>query len=171
MLRTRSRRSAASKHLAVVLAAGLAGGCSALTTWPDAALLGRGPDASVSLVRAERMIDALDRTMAARGTIGVKSPDVWGQDRLAKFRSEYETQMAQWVKGDFKGVINASIRRNEAQALGAQLAAGLADPEAKTADVNQQSKSLLASFSSSPSATAASQRAARGWAGGRIHPR
>jgi len=147
MFQTRTRRGVASKYLAMVSALSLGVGCSALTAWPDAAALtGRGSDAAVSLVRAEQMIDALDRTMTARGTIGVKSPDVWGQDRLAKFRSEYETQMAQWLDGGFKGVINASISRNEAQAFGAQLAAGLADPEAKTADLNKDSRSLFTSF-------------------------
>ena len=40
------------------------------------------------------MIDELDGILTANGTISVKSPDVWGQDRLAKFRSEYESQMA-----------------------------------------------------------------------------
>ena len=40
------------------------------------------------------MIDELDRIMTAYGTISIKTPDVWGQDRLAKFRSEYEAQMA-----------------------------------------------------------------------------
>jgi len=149
MFQTRSRRIIASKHLALVLALGLGFGCSALDeTWPDAAWIGRDPDAAVSLARAEKMIDALDRTITTRGTIGVKSPDVWGQDRLAKFRSEYETQMAQWLNGGFKGVINASISRQEAQAIGFQLATGLVDPEAETADLNQESKSLLASLSS-----------------------
>lgn len=158
MLRTRLRRIAASKHLAMGLILGLGGGCSTLATWPDAALFGRD-GASVSLIRAERMIDALDRTMTARGTIGVKSPDVWGQDRLAKFRSEYETQMAQWVKGDFKGVINASIRRNEARTMGAQLAAGLADPQAAAADLNRDSKALLTAPALAP-VTAAEATAA-----------
>jgi|GEM_PF-2566311 len=160
MFQPRSRRIAASKHLALVLALSLGGGCSALTTWPDSALIGGGGDAGVSLAKAEQMIDALDRTLTTRGTIGVKSPDVWGQDRLAKFRSEYETQMAQWLEGSFKGVINASVKRQEAQALGIQLAAGLADPEAKTADLNQESKSLMASFASPGGAATAPAAAA-----------
>ncbi len=62
------------------------------------------------------MIDELDRIMTAYGTISVKSPDVWGQDRLAKFRSEYESQMAAWLKVGFKTDINASIRRSESDA-------------------------------------------------------
>ena len=54
------------------------------------------------------MIDDLDRIMTAYGTISVKTPDVWGQDRLSKFRSEYEAEMAAWLKVGFKGDINAS---------------------------------------------------------------
>ena len=61
------------------------------------------------------MVDELDRILTAYGTISVKTPDVWGQDRLAKFRSEYESQMAAWLKVGFKGDINASIRRAESE--------------------------------------------------------
>jgi hypothetical protein len=77
---------------------------------------GRMVEAQVRLPDAEQMIDDLDRLLTANGTIGVKSPDVWGQDRLAKFRSEYETQLSEWLKTGFKGDINASIRRSEAEA-------------------------------------------------------
>ena len=48
------------------------------------------PEEQIKLTDAEQMIDDLDRIMTAYGTISVKTPDVWGQDRLAKFRSEYE---------------------------------------------------------------------------------
>jgi hypothetical protein len=69
----------------------------------------------VRLADAEQMIDELDRIMTTNGTIGVKSPDVWGQDRLAKFRSEYETQMSDGLKASFKGDINASVRRTDSE--------------------------------------------------------
>ena len=46
-------------------------------------------DEPIRLLEAEPMIDELDRVMTAYRTIGVKTPDVWGQNRLAKFRSEY----------------------------------------------------------------------------------
>ena len=49
---------------------------------------GMKPDAeSIRAPQAEQMIDELDRVMTSYGTISVKTPDVWGQDRLAKFRS------------------------------------------------------------------------------------
>ena len=73
-------------------------------------------EAQIRLPDAEQMIDDLDRMLTANGTIGVKSPDVWGQDRLAKFRSEYETQLSEWLKTGYKGDINASIRRSETEA-------------------------------------------------------
>ena len=71
------------------------------------------------------MIDDLDRIMTAYGTISVKTPDVWGQDRLSKFRSEYEAEMAEWLKFGFKGDINASVRRSETEATHLQVGADL----------------------------------------------
>jgi hypothetical protein len=88
---------------------------------------------TINLPEAEQMIDELDRIMTATGTIGVKSPDVWGQDRLAKFRSEYETQMAGWLKNGFKGQVNASVKRTESEARRLQVGARLADPAVRQA--------------------------------------
>jgi hypothetical protein len=79
------------------------------------ALEWRSAEDQVRLPEAEQMIDELDRIMTANGTIGVKSPDVWGQDRLAKFRSEYEEQMSERLKMTFRGDINASVRRGESE--------------------------------------------------------
>jgi hypothetical protein len=73
------------------------------------------PDEPIRLPEAEQMIDELDRVMTSYGTISVKTPDVWGQDRLAKFRSEYESQMAEWLKLGFKGDINAAVHRGETE--------------------------------------------------------
>ena len=77
------------------------------------------------------MIDELDRIMTTNGTIGVKSPDVWGQDRLAKFRSEYETQMSEWLKTAFKGEVNAAVRRGETEVRRLHVGATLAEPLAE----------------------------------------
>ena len=74
------------------------------------------------------MIDELDRIMTAYGTISVKTPDVWGQDRLAKFRSEYESQMAAWLKVGFKTDINASVRRSESDATRVQVGTEIIEP-------------------------------------------
>ena len=86
-----------------------------------------GGEDNVRLPDAEQMIDELDRIMTANGTIGVKSPDVWGQDRLAKFRSEYEIQMSEWVKTAFKGDVNAAVRRSETEVRRLHVGATLAE--------------------------------------------
>jgi hypothetical protein len=95
--------------------------------WPGS----RSVEDQVRLPDAEQMIDELDRMMTANGTIGVKSPDVWGQDRLAKFRSEYETQMSEWLKSSFKGDVNASLRRGETEARRLHVGSTLAESGAK----------------------------------------
>ncbi|OJW05816.1 MAG: hypothetical protein BGO49_27000 [Planctomycetales bacterium 71-10] len=163
MARSRSR---AGRAAGLALAVGLAaGGCNSVrNSWPVPTSLTRD-DPRSALLRVEQMIDGLDRSMNQQGTIGVKSPDVWGQDRLAKFRSEYELQMAQWLKAGFKGVINASISRSEAQAQRLQLAAGLGDTAVTTTTTDgktttttnedDRTKALLSLISAQNAATAA----------------
>jgi hypothetical protein len=85
--------------------------------------LAQQPDEPLKLTDAEQMIDELDRHLTEYGTISVKTPDVWGQDRLAKFRSEYEAQMAEWLKHGFKADINAAVRRNESESTQVQVGA------------------------------------------------
>lgn len=96
-----------------------------VVSWGPGGQGNKNPDNEIGLPVAEQMIDDLDRMMTANGTIGVKSPDVWGQDRLAKFRSEYESQMSDWLKVPFNGDINASIRRGEIESRRVQLGANL----------------------------------------------
>jgi hypothetical protein len=96
------------------------------------------PDQKVQLPAAEQMIDELDRIMTAYGTISVKIPDVWGQDRLARFRCEYESQMAAWLKAGFTGDINASIRHSEAEATRVQVGANLIQPQFNGANTAAQ---------------------------------
>ena len=91
-------------------------------------------DQPIPLPGAEQMIDDLDRIMTTYGTISVKTPDVWGQDRLAKFRSEYEAEMAEWLKHGFKGDINASVRRSEIEATQVQVGTDLGRASAKNGD-------------------------------------
>ncbi len=91
-------------------------GCVAVDEVTSLAALERASNETVRLPEAEHMIDDLDRVMTAFGTISIKTPDVWGQDRLAKFRSEYESQMAGWLKQGFRSDINASVRRIESEA-------------------------------------------------------
>ena len=97
-------------------------------------ILGRNSSEQIRLPEAEHMIDDLDRIMTEHGTISIKTPDVWGQDRLAKFRSEYEAQMAGWLKQGFKGDINASVRHNEFESTQVQMGANIVEPLAKRRD-------------------------------------
>ena len=98
----------------------------------------RETDEKIELPAAEQMIDELDRIMTAYGTISVKIPDVWGQDRLARFRCEYESQMAAWLKVGFKGDINASVRHAEAEATRVQVGADLVQPQIKGTNTTSQ---------------------------------
>ena len=140
------------------------------------AKLGSKADEPIKLTDAEQMIDDLDRIMTAYGTISVKTPDVWGQDRLAKFRSEYELQMAEWLKHGFKTDINAAVRRSEIESTQVQVGTTVSVPSiARTQPLQDENSSLtglsktLASMSSAVPATnlpaeqdAAGSRADRG---------
>jgi hypothetical protein len=94
------------------------------------------PVESIRLTDAEQLIDELDRVMTMYGTISVKTPDVWGQDRLAKFRSEYELQMAEWLRHGFKSDINASVRRSEVEATQIQVGANFVGPSPSPSSSN-----------------------------------
>jgi hypothetical protein len=106
--------------LAAIVAPGLAcmspGSGRSLVAWKRAA-----DEQPIKLPEAEQLIDELDGILTEYGTISVKTPDVWGQDRLAKFRSEYEAQMSAWLKQGFKNEINASVRRVESEATRVQI--------------------------------------------------
>ncbi len=70
--------------------------------------------------------------ITAYGTISVKTPDVWGQDRLAKFRSEYESQMAEWLKRRLQGRHQCLVRRAESESTQVQVGTALVPPSAKS---------------------------------------
>jgi hypothetical protein len=103
------------------------------------------PDEPIRLPEAEQMIDELDRVMTSYGTISVKTPDVWGQDRLAKFRSEYEAQMAEWLKLGFRGDINASVRRGETESTLVQVGT-IREPKSANASALSDDSVLLHSI-------------------------
>ena len=109
-------------------------------------------DQPIPLPDAEHMIDDLDRIMTAYGTISIKTPDVWGQDRLAKFRSEYEAQMAGWLKQGFKGDINASVRHSESEATQVQVGADLDRRIAEERDRLKTDDATLATLSKAQAA-------------------
>jgi hypothetical protein len=135
--------------LAAIVAPGLActtpDGGKRLLAWNEK------PPETIRLTDAEQMIDELDRVMTMYGTISVKTPDVWGQDRLAKFRSEYELQMAEWLRHGFKTDINASVRRSEVEATQVQIGGNFAGPALSTSSSSSSnSSSSTATKGSSP---------------------
>jgi hypothetical protein len=148
----------------ILFASALCTGVACVTVDEGAALatLGRSPSQQIQLPDAEHMIDDLDRVMTAYGTISIKTPDVWGQDRLAKFRSEYEAQMAGWLKVGFKGDINASLRHSEFEATQVQVGANVVEPLPKgstastpvgAVDLGAMSRSSAALNTTTPAAT------------------
>ena len=67
-----------------------------------------------ALERLARTVDDLEAEIDRGGMIGIKAPDIWGQDRMTKFRAEYEQQLAGQQKDGFKSVMSAVMRRYEA---------------------------------------------------------
>lgn len=59
-----------------------------------------------------RQIDCVEKTIDEYGSVVVKTPDVWGQARLTKYRVEYEEEMAK-EKSLFAETINAAITRSD----------------------------------------------------------
>ncbi len=131
--------------LASLLVTGVA--CVTVDEGTALSALEHRPDDPIRLPDAEHMIDNLDRIMTEYGTISVKTPDVWGQDRLAKFRSEYEAQMSGWLKQSFKSDINASVRHTESEATRVMVGANAVEPPPNNPT------STLTSTSTSPTTT------------------
>ncbi len=109
------------------------------------------------------MIDELDKELFKLGTINVKAPDVWGQNRMTKYRTDFETQMAKDV-GNFQFTLSAALRRADLAVLisgtsiGAALnPAGAAAPAAAAAPTAAAAPAAAApaATTSSPSSAAA----------------
>ena len=59
-----------------------------------------------------KSIDAADREIRAAGTIVIKQPDVWGQDRMTSFRRDFDLRM----RGEldrFQPVLSAQVARSD----------------------------------------------------------
>ena len=129
---------------AILLAAIVSAGVACVGVDETSRVLGwkQKQSEEIRLTDAEQMIDELDRVMTMYGTISVKTPDVWGQDRLAKFRSEYELQMAEWLRHGFRSDINASVRRSEVEATQVQVGTTLGSSPAKNAPPQDENVSV-----------------------------
>ena len=62
-----------------------------------------------TLAQVAAMLDDLDRTLFALGTIDIKSPDVWGQNRMTRHRDEFERTMYKQLNG-FQEILQAAQR-------------------------------------------------------------
>jgi hypothetical protein len=125
---------------AILLAAVISPGAGCVGVDEAARMLNwsQKPDEPVKLTDAEELIDDLDRIMTTYGTISVKTPDVWGQDRLAKFRSEYELQMSEWLKHGFKTDINAAVKRSEMESTQLHVATSYTSPPPRQATAQDE---------------------------------
>ncbi|MBX3443322.1 MAG: hypothetical protein KF774_13030 [Planctomyces sp.] len=67
---------------------------------------------TTTVERLAKQIDKLERHIDEYGTVVAKTPDVWGEARLTKYRLEYEQQMSKQLDA-FGDTINASIARSD----------------------------------------------------------
>jgi hypothetical protein len=70
----------------------------------------------ITVHQLARLIDHLEKSLNFRGEVVVKSPDVWGQNRLTKYRSDYEEQMRSQL-GNFEVILSSYQRRADLAAL------------------------------------------------------
>lgn len=112
-----------------------------------------------ALARLARTVDGLEWEIVREGTIGIKAPDIWGQDRMTKSRAEYEQQLAGQQKDGFKSVMSAVIRRYEAVTSQIELdAVAPAAGSAKGGTANATSTAATATATAKASATPAPPR-------------
>jgi hypothetical protein len=63
-----------------------------------------------------QLIDRLDQELFHHGQIAVKSPNVWGQNRMTQYRAEFEDQLKP-EKDNFQLILSAYQRRSDVAAL------------------------------------------------------
>ena len=82
-------------------------------------------------------LDWLEAYLNKYGSVVAKQPDIWGESRLTRFRSEYEQQMVGQL-GNFQPRDNASISREDIAALASAtgLSSGLGAPNVNASVVN-----------------------------------
>jgi hypothetical protein len=79
------------------------------------------PVRETTVQRLARQIDLLERHLDQYGTVVAKSPDVWGEARLTKYRAEYEKALKKELES-FNSTINAAISRSDQAFLSSALA-------------------------------------------------
>jgi hypothetical protein len=75
-----------------------------------------GEDSPLTLKEAACLVDCIDKELFNKGTIGIKAPDIWGQNRMTAYRAEFEGQMALSL-GQFQTILQAAQRRSDVAVL------------------------------------------------------
>jgi hypothetical protein len=94
-----------------------------------------------TLAQVAAMVDDLDRTLFALGMIDVKSPDVWGQNRMTRHRDEFERTMYKQLNG-FQEILQAAQRKADLAVLTSATALSFSPPGAPAASGSQPLKGL-----------------------------
>lgn len=124
------RTSSMSRHCIYLSAAIIGGWMLAMPAHAEGLFFHRkasSPDPALQppgLEYVGQLIDQLDRELFRLGMIDVKAPDVWGQNRMTKYRAEFESQMAQEL-GKFTEILNAAQRRADLAVLVSSTAVGV----------------------------------------------
>jgi len=121
MAALRPRRTAlgACAALSLMLAAAAqarAGGWLGRLTAPRDAAPAAAGEPPLTVRQLGKLIDDLDGELFARGMIAIKAPDVWGQNRMTKFRAEYENEMVKTLS-QFQYKLNGAMRTSDVAVL------------------------------------------------------
>jgi hypothetical protein len=102
---------------------------SARADWPFHAAKEAAPP---SITDIARQIDAIQSAILNQGTVVIKQPDIWSQERMTQFRKEFEDTMAAEL-GKFTPKLAGRLARSDFAALQSETAlAGVLNPFGKT---------------------------------------
>ena len=95
-----------------------------------------------SVEELARMIDHLESHVEDYGSVVMKAPDVWGEERLTLHRFEFEQQLRAEL-GNFRGTLNAQIARSDQAFLASALAVSSAIGPGGSAPTTNRAVGLL----------------------------
>src|SRR3954471_18973767 len=107
--------------LALISAIALGGTAARGGSWGPWHHREQGPPCTMAELGAA--IDAVEREIRASGTIVIKQPDVWGQDRRTAFRRDFDLR----IRSDldrFQPVVSAQVGRFDAAGVAGEASIG-----------------------------------------------